>query len=203
MKPFPPLDVLSVSSYLQQSKIEHDIFDSTFSNYQTLTQQILQKKYDEIGIFSNTATNKNVLKLIQFIRSGNESKETTIVVFGPNAQIHAEEYIEYGANMVIIGESEETMKDLINTLSNPLNPFLDKVSGIAFKNYFGKIIYTPERDLIEANVLPFPNRGRIDINKYLIKWKSKHRKTALNINTKYQQRSGQNICDELEEIQNT
>lgn len=205
MKPYPPLDILYISSFLQKSKIEHDVFDSTFSNFETLTQQILQKKYKQVGIYTNLLTKISVMKVIAFIKSKDDLKDTTIILFGPDIGSNTEEYIEHGANMIVISEAEETMKDLINTLNIPVNPFLDKVASIAFKNYFGKIVFTSEREATtEIDELPFPNRDRIDIKKYLSVWRSKHNTNVLNVNTQRGQnniqRSAQNVCNELEEI---
>jgi anaerobic magnesium-protoporphyrin IX monomethyl ester cyclase len=220
MKPYPPLGMLYISAYLQKSKIEHDVFDSTFSSFEALCQQILQKKYKQIGMYANMLTKLNILKIIQFIRSTEELKQTTIILGGPDVRYNAEEYIHHGADMIVLGEGEETMKDLIHTLNTPFNPFLDKVAGIAFKNYFGKVVYTEERPkLKEIDQLPFPNRDRIDIKKYLAVWKEKHGVNAMSISTQrgcpytckwcstavygqsYRRRSAANVCDELQELQ--
>ncbi len=222
MKPYPPLGILYISSYLQKAKVEHDVFDSTFSSFEALCQQILEKKYKQIGIYANMLTKLNVLKLITFIRSNPDLKETTIILGGPDVRYNTESYIAKGADMIILGEGEETMADLVSTLNTPFNPFLDKVKGIAFKNYFGKIVYTEEREKIkEVDQLPFPNRSRIDIKKYLSVWKNRHGVNALSVSTQrgcpytckwcstavygqsYRRRSAQNVCDELEEIQKT
>ena len=64
MKPYPPLGILYISSFLQKSKIEHDVFDSTFSSFEILCEQIVQNKYKQIGIYVNLMTKVNVLKLI-------------------------------------------------------------------------------------------------------------------------------------------
>jgi anaerobic magnesium-protoporphyrin IX monomethyl ester cyclase len=219
MKPYPPLGILYVSSALQKAKIDHDVFDSTFSDFETLTAQILQKKYKQIGIYANMLTKLNVLKLIRFIRSKEELKDTTIILGGPDVRYNVDNYMNNGADMIVLGEGEQTMVDLINTLNTPFNPFLDKVQGIAFRNYFGKVVYTDERPQIkDTDEILIPNRGKIDIKKYLSVWKKHHGVNALNINTQrgcpytckwcstavygqsYRRRSPQKVCDEIEEL---
>lgn len=220
MKPYPPLGILYISSFLQKAKVEHDVFDSTFSSFNKLCEQILQKKYRQIAIYTNLMTKINVVKLIAFIRSNPDVKETTIILGGPDVRYNAEDYVNNGADMIVLGEGEETMLDLISTLNTPFNPFLDKVAGIAFKNYFGKIVYTEEREKIkDTDTLPFPNRDRIDIKKYLSVWKKAHGVNAINVSTQrgcpytckwcstavygqtYRRRSAASVCNELEEIQ--
>lgn len=219
MKPYPPLGLLYISSFLEKAKIEHDVFDTTFSNFEALCSQISSKPYKHIGIYVNLMTKINVLKLIHFIRSNEALKGMTIILGGPDVRYNAEAYIEQGADMIVLGEGEQTMLDLINTLNTPFNPFLDKVQGIAFKNYFGKVVYTEERVKIkDIDSLPLPNRKRIDIQKYLSTWKQKHGASSINVSTQrgcpytcnwcstavygqsYRRRSAKVVCDEVEEI---
>src|SRR5688572_4959938 len=219
MKPYPPLGILYVSAALQKAKIEHDVFDSTFSNFETLTQQILEKRYKQIGIYANMLTKPNVLKLIQFIRGKEELKDMTVILGGPDVRYNVDNYMDHGADMIVLGEGEQTMVDLVNTLNTPFNPFLDKVQGIAFRNYFGKIVYTEDRPQVkDTDELLLPNRDKIDIKKYLSVWKKHHGVNAINVNTQrgcpytckwcstavygqsYRRRSPQKVCDELEEL---
>lgn len=219
MKPYPPLGLLYISAYLKKHKIEHDLFDSTFSSKQQLLSQIQSKKYAQIAFYVNMMTKISVLEIIKFIRSQEELKETMIILGGPDVRYNAENYIEHGADVIVLGEGEETMVDLISTLNTPLNPFLDKVNGIAFKNYFGKAFFTEEREKIKLlDELPFPNREGIDLNKYLQVWKKHHGHSAININTQrgcpytcrwcstavygqsYRRRSAESVCDELEQL---
>lgn len=222
MRPYPPLGILYISSFLEKSKVEHDVFDSTFSSFNEFCHQIQSKPYKQIGIYVNLMTKLNVLKMIRFIRSKEELKSMTIILGGPDVRYNAESYIEHGADMIVLGEGEQTMLDLINTLNTPFNPFLDKVNGIAFKNYFGKVVYTEEREKIkDIDSLPLPNRKRIDIQKYLSTWKRKHGIGSINVSTQrgcpytcqwcstavygqsYRRRSPKSVCDEIEEIVKT
>lgn len=219
MRPYPPLGILSISSFLNVNKINHDVFDTTFSSWEELKKHILINKYKQIGIYTNLMTKVNVLRLISFIRHEESLKNMYIILGGPDVRYNAESYIEAGADFIVIGEGEQTMLELINNLNTPMNPFLDQLKGIVFKNYFGKIIFNEEREKIkDIDTLPFPNRDAIPINKYLHTWKKKHGKSALNISTQrgcpytckwcstavygqsYRRRSPENVCNEMEEI---
>lgn len=219
MKPYPPLGLLYISAFLEKAKVEHDVFDSTFASFEALCSHLKARPYKQIGIYVNLMTKINVLKIIRYIRSQEELKGMTIILGGPDVRYNAEAYIEHGADMIVLGEGEQTMLDLIHTLNTPFNPFLDKVNGIAFKNYFGKIIYTEEREKIrDIDSLPFPNRKRIDLNKYLDTWKKKHGTRSISVSTQrgcpytcnwcstavygqsYRRRSPANVCDEIEQL---
>ena len=40
MKPYVPLGILYISAYLEKHGYENDVFDSTFSTFQKLTERI-------------------------------------------------------------------------------------------------------------------------------------------------------------------
>lgn len=217
MRPYPPLGLLYISAYLHKNKVAHDVFDSTFSSFDTLKQHLKEHSYNQIGIYTNLVTKLNVLRLIRYIRSDETLKDLYIILGGPDVRYNAEDYIRAGADFIVIGEGEETMLELVSTLNTPMNPFLDQVNGIAFKNYFGDVVYNPEREKIkDIDTLPVPNRAAIPMHKYLDVWKKKHGKSALNVSTQrgcpytcqwcstavygqsYRRRSPENVCDEIE-----
>ena len=43
MKPYPPLGILYISSYLEKQGVENEIFDSTFSSKKELKIFLLEK----------------------------------------------------------------------------------------------------------------------------------------------------------------
>jgi radical SAM superfamily enzyme YgiQ (UPF0313 family) len=219
MKPYPPLGLLYISAYLKKQKLEHQVFDTTFSGFDALTELLHREKFRQVGIYTNLMTKLNVLKLIRYIRAQDDLKNMYIILGGPDVRYNAEQYCEAGADILVIGEGEQTMAELVNTLNTPMNPFLDQVDGIAFKNYFGKVVFNKERTkLKEVDELPFPNREAVPIEKYLAAWKKRHGQSALNISTQrgcpytcqwcstavygqsYRRRSPDRVCDEMEDV---
>lgn len=63
---------------------------------------------------------------------------------------------------VVIGEGEETCKDLVGAIQHGKN--IAKVAGIAYREQSGNIIHTPSRPLIQnLDHLPFPARDYLDL----------------------------------------
>src|SRR5688572_23472845 len=91
MKPYPPLGLLYISAFLERAKVQHDVYDSTYGDFVALKNQILQKKYTQIGFYVNMMTKPTVLRLIEFIRSQEEIKGTTIILGGPDVRYNTEE----------------------------------------------------------------------------------------------------------------
>lgn len=219
MRPYVPLGILYISSYLEQHGYENDVFDSTFSSLDTLKKRLLDTKSDVIAIYTNLMTKLNVLKIIKFIKSEKSLHHTKIILGGPEVRNYSENFLNYGADFIIIGEGEETTLELIKALENKHDH--SNIKGIAYLEH-GKLITTPERPLIkDINILPFPNRKKIDFTPYLNGWKTHHGYSMMSVNTMrgcpytckwcsravyggtYRRRSPQLVAQELKFIKDT
>jgi anaerobic magnesium-protoporphyrin IX monomethyl ester cyclase len=216
MKPYVPLGILYISAYLEQHGFENEVFDNTFSNKQVFYKYLSEFRPDVIGIYTNLMTKLNVLRIIQYLKSCHP--ETKIILGGPEVRASAENFLEHGADIIVIGEGEATMLELVSFLRENKDADLSIVSGIAYKSG-DKIIQTSEREKIsDINSLPFPNRKKIDLSLYLNTWKKAHGKNAISVNTmrgcpysckwcsravygmSYRRRSPKLVVDELEYI---
>lgn len=172
MKPYPPLGLLSISAYLEKNHFDNQVFDSTFHDFDTLKKKLLEFRPDVIiGIYTNLMTKLNVLRIIQFIKT-EKTLSTKIILGGPEGRNHKENFLKHGADIIVFGEGEETMLNLCQILSNKTEQNLLLVNGIAFLDEKQNTIVTAERELIrEIDELPYPNRSKIDLQKYFDTWK--------------------------------
>jgi radical SAM superfamily enzyme YgiQ (UPF0313 family) len=179
MRPYPPLGILSISAYLEKNAWDHEVFDGTFSTQEKLFNLIRENKPAYIGFYVNFLVRQKVLETITFIKKN--TPETTIIIGGPDAKFHAENYLENGADFIVMGEGEETLFSLLDHLQNGKEPVNNP--GIAYK-LNNKFYINPLRELIkDIDALPVPNRKKIDIQKYLSTWKTHHGYSSLTINT--------------------
>jgi hypothetical protein len=63
MKPYPPLGILYICSYLRQKGFEVEVFDSTFSSREQLFKQLQQGPPSVLGIYANLGTRPNVVEI--------------------------------------------------------------------------------------------------------------------------------------------
>ena len=183
MRPYPPLGILYISSYLEANGFANDVYDSTFSNLTALKTYIEETKPGIIGIYTNLMTKLNVLKIIQFLKSDTSLQNIKIILGGPEVRNHKEKFLAYGADIIVFGEGEDTMLDLVKAWSSGVEPNLHNMQGIAFKDKEG-IIIMPDRVLIrDINQLAFPNRKKINLQLYFDAWKQKHGFSMVNVNT--------------------
>lgn len=221
MKPYPPLGILYISAYLIEKGIENKIFDTTFSSKNELKEFLVKEKPDIAAIYVNLMTKLNVIDIIRFIKSSAELTDTKIILGGPEVRYNAKEFLNFGADYVVIGEGEETTFELIAVIENDKNRNLNQVASLGYKNKNGEIVFTPERALIKnIDELPFPNRSGINIKAYQDAWKRKHNQDAVSISTMrgcpytckwcsravygltYRRRSPAKVADELKLIIN-
>lgn len=113
---------------------------------------------------------------------------------------------------------DQTFLELVNALDEKNE--VSQIDGIAYKDDAGNVkLNNPRVHMRDLNVLPFPNRKKIDLSNYLNAWKSKHGYNSITVNTQrgcsfscnwcshavfgdtYRRRSTKSVVDELVEIQ--
>lgn len=181
MMPYPPLGLLYVSAYLGENGLPNEVFDSTFETEETLHMYLLAEQPGFICIYTNMITKPNVVRLMGFIKSSAQLRNSVIILGGPDLRYNAENYLNNGADYLVIGEGEETTFELIKTLLQ--NGHVDSIRGIAFKALSGETITTSERPLLDIDKIPLPARHKIDTEKYISIWKAAHGYSSINIST--------------------
>lgn len=180
MKPYPPLGLLYVSAYLCSKNVANDVFDSTFYSKEDQLQFIKEKLPKIICIYTNLMTKIEVIQLIKKLKTA-EFGFPKIVLGGPDVTYNIENYLNSGADFVIIGEGEETTFELYQTIMNQGD--FSKVNGIAYLEN-EVVIQTPARTKFrELDELPLPNRDAIPNEKYLETWKRNHGESSMTIST--------------------
>lgn len=217
MKPYVPLGILYISAFLEEYGYDNEVFDSTFSNKTTLYKYLDEFKPEIIGIYTNLMTKLNVLQIIRHLKT--HHPETTIILGGPEVRASAEKFLRYGADIIVIGEGELTMLELVQHYHNKKAPAdLLLIPGIAIIHEDHFILTSERQKISDVNTLSFPNRKKVDLALYLNTWKKHHGKSAISVNTmrgcpysckwcsravygaSYRRRSPELVADELQQI---
>ena len=120
MKPYVPLGILYVSAFLEQKGFSNSVFDTTFSSMPQLQKYLLEFNPDVLAVYVNLMTKLNVLKIIKFVKDN--LNNTKIILGGPEIRYNAEDFLNHGADYLVIGEGEETCFELIKTLNDKKKP---------------------------------------------------------------------------------
>lgn len=180
MKPYPPLGLLYLSAYLRRLGVSAEVFDTTFSTFAALAARLAATAGGVVGIYTNLMTRRRVLDVVAVAkRSG-----WTVVLGGPESANYPVEYLRRGADVVVLGEGEETLAELLPALSAAGPHRLAGVAGTVFVDEAGHIVTNPERPQIaDLDRLPWPDRDRIDIGRYVDVWRTHHGAGSVNLIT--------------------
>lgn len=171
MKPYVPLGILYLSSHLRTQGFGVEVFDTTFRKPEDLFNLIHSTAPSVLGIYANLMTRPNVIRILR------EAKQAgwKTIAGGPEPGAYVEEYLSAGADVVVIGEGEKTVEELLPVLRTGASSMLSNVSGIAFRAEDGSIRRTPARPLIrDLDRQPWPDRERVDLDRYVKVWRECH-----------------------------
>ena len=118
------------------------------------------------------------------IVAGAKAAGWTVVLGGPEAANYPAEYLDRGADVIVVGEGEQTMAELIPALSDRGAHRLHGLPGTVFRDEDGRTVTNPGREQIaDIDSLPWPDRGRIDQARYVEVWRQHHGMGSVNLIT--------------------
>ncbi len=162
MKPYPPLGILYIASHLRSLGIDVDVMDSTFMSRAEHLQAIRDKRAPVVGIYVNLMTRVNALQVIREARQAGSK----VVLGGPEPVNYVEEYLDRGADVIVAGEGELTLTELIPMLQINDPTALENVAGIIYRDDNGEIRTNNPREQIKPlNGRPYPSRESIAMAK--------------------------------------
>jgi len=179
MRPYPPLGILYLSAWLKTKGFEAHLLDNTFSRRVEFQNEVRRVAPTAVGIYSNLMTRVSALRLIASCRQ----LGLPVIVGGPDPANYPVEYLAHGADVVVVGEGEKALEELLPLLDRGDPASLERVNGIVFMRG-NEIVRTPPReDLMELDALPIPDRSAICIQDYLDVWRKHHGMGAVSLIT--------------------
>ena len=156
---FPPLGLLYIAAYAE--KEGHEVVVRDFA-IQRRKEEIDFKKYDIVGISTDTTRHRQALQLAKKAKT----MGCTVVMGGPHPGYVDEEMLSTKrVDFIVRGEGEITFSELVASLQRK-DSELHSVQGISFSSK-GKVLRTPPRPFIEnLDSLPLPARHLIPMDHY-------------------------------------
>lgn len=214
MKPYPTLGLLYLSAYLKAKGFSVDVFDTTFATRDELRAR-LEIEHGVLGIYTNLMTRASVLAIARAAKE----RGWTVVLGGPESANYPAEYLAHGADVVVVGEGEETMAELLPALASRGSNRLHGIRGTVFLDEAGSLVTNEARPQIaDLDALPLPDREAIDHERYVDVWRTHHGAGSVNLITargcpykcdwcshavfgfSHRRRSVPNVVDEVEGI---
>jgi anaerobic magnesium-protoporphyrin IX monomethyl ester cyclase len=223
MMPYPPLGTLYAASYIREKGYDVALFDAMLANSEEEWAKSLDQHDPKYAIIFED--NFNYLSKMCLLRMREaaftmiamaKQRGCTVIMCGADATDHYAEYLDKGADYVLLGEGEETLAELLDHLSAGKDA--GQVIGLA-----SRFTLHPSRrpDISNLDALPFPAWDLVDIQKYKNIWREHHGYYSMNMVTtrgcpyhcnwcakpiwgqRYNSRSPENVAAEMKWLKDT
>lgn len=226
-QPYPPLGTLYAAAVMRQGGHEVSFLDTMFAYGPEEVILPLQKYHPDLFVIYDDGFNYLTKMCLTNMREAAfemmkfaKQKGCTVIVSSSDATDHFEQYLQEGADFVILGEAEQTLAELVNAVENKSagsseQSDLLSIPGLAYQQK-GAVIKTVRRNVMrELDELPFPAWDFIDMEPYRKTWIKHKGYFSLNMATtrgcpfkcnwcakpiygnRYNSRSPQNVVAEL------
>jgi anaerobic magnesium-protoporphyrin IX monomethyl ester cyclase len=210
---FPPLGIGYIASYIRSHGYSVALIDCTFMNEKEVIAKAKSLKPRIVGIYSMLSMKESATRLAKQLKP----YASLIVAGGPLPTSSPHLFLD-NFDLVVLGEGEETLLDILRTLDNGEPPL--KTGGTMYKeNKSASVQKIPCRTVKkDLDLLPFPARDLYSHKKYKEYFRWHHGYTITSMitsrgcpfgcdfcsrpvfGTSYRGRSPSNIVDEIEKI---
>lgn len=157
----PPLGIAYMAAVLEKNGFDVSIIDASAVDmtWESFEDEVRRISPDVVAVTALTPTIEQALKTAQLVKK--VCPEITTVMGGYHPTFNHQELLEKDfVDIVVIGEGEYTMLELVETLENDGD--LREVRGIAFDD----VVTAPRPLIMDLNSLPFPALHLLPMDHY-------------------------------------
>lgn len=220
-QPYPPLGTLYAAAVMRERNHTTHLFDTMFEpDPAAIAERIRVHRPDYVVIYDDGFNYLTKMCLTNMREAAWEMCRIArehgcrVIVSSSDATDHYEQYLNAGADYVILGEGEMTLLELVDTLNGD-DRQLQQVAGIVFREGQSTIKTGPRPVMRNLDSLPLPAWDLLDIEPYREAWNRSAGYLSLNIGTtrgcpfkcnwcakpiygnRYNSRSPHHVVDEL------
>jgi len=176
-KPYPPLGILYIASYLRDNGVNVSFYDATFEvpPFDPFKSSG-NKNPDWVGFYCLNISRRTTFDLIRAAKE----RDCRVMVGGPDSSMDPAPYLKAGADLAVIGEGEVTALEVVNEWTGPNDHEID---GTAYMKNGGVVRSRPRDRTSRIDLFPFPARDLVPIDKYMAIWKEGQGHSMLNMVT--------------------
>ncbi|HNR19221.1 MAG TPA: radical SAM protein [Bacteroidia bacterium] len=188
-QPYPPLATIQAAAFIRDNKYEVELFDVMFEKEASAVIETINKFKPDFFVVYDDGFNYLTKMCLTNMREAAfemiahaKKAGCKIIVSSSDSTDHSENYLKAGADFIIIGEAELTLKELLDDVSNDGNNCAN-IRGLAyFEN--NKLIKTAPREILkELDSLPLPAWDLVGIEKYRSAWEKSTGYFSINVFT--------------------
>ena len=220
-QPYPPLGTIYAAALMRENGYGVSLFDTMFVTDPNEVSPILTEKQPDVFVIYDDGFNYLTKMCLTNMREAAfemckiaKANGCTVIVSSSDATDRYVNYLEEGADFIIIGEAEQTLLELTRHLEAG-NTDASGIMGLAYLQD-GAAVKTPSRPVMkELDNLPLPAWDLINIDPYRELWLKNAGYFSLNIGTtrgcpfkcnwcakpiygnRYNSRSPENVVEEI------
>jgi len=188
-QPYPPLGTLYAAALMRDNNYTVSLFDTMFvQDPEEVSATLIENKPDFFVIYDDgfnyltkmclTNMREAAFSMCKIARA----EGCKVIVSSSDSTDRYEEYLNEGADFVIIGEGEQTLLELTTQIENG-NTDYSIIKGLAYKQD-EKIVKTLGRPVLKVlDILPLPAWDLVDIDQYRQTWLKHAGYFSLNMST--------------------
>ncbi|HZY37691.1 MAG TPA: radical SAM protein [Mucilaginibacter sp.] len=220
-QPYPPLGTMYAAALMREQDFDVSLFDTMFSDDPEDVTEVITKTRPDFFVIYDDGFNYLTKMCLTNMREAAfsmckiaKANGSVVIVSSSDATDHFAEYLEHGADFIIIGEAEQTLLELTVRINAGAADF-SGVNGLAYVKD-GKPVKTAVRPVMkDLDALPLPAWDLVDIDRYRQSWLKSAGYFSLNMSTtrgcpfkcnwcakpiygnRYNSRSPENVVEEI------
>ena len=220
-EPYPPLGTITAAAYVRENDFEVSLFDTNLVDDPKDIISVIEKEKPEYLVIYDDGFNYLTKMCLTLMRDAafeliaiGKKHDCKIIVSSSDSTDHFEQYIEKGADVILLGEGELSLLETLQAFN--AGDDLASIKGIVYKD--GNSIKNSGRRIVinDLDILPMAAWDLVKMDDYKNIWYQNHGYFSLNIATtrgcpyscnwcakpiygrKYNTRSAKNVADEIE-----
>ncbi len=191
-QPYPPLGMLYAASLVRQQGYTIAVFDSMLEDPDQGFVAALEKHSPRVVVIYEDSFNylskmclERMREVAWEMQAEARARGSRVFVHGSDASDHSAAYLRHGFDAVLLGEGEQTLVELLDSVLHKHQFSEWAIHGLAYRRPdTAEIVHTAPRTLMrQLDHLPFPARDMISMSSYADIWKAAHGVKSTNIVT--------------------
>ena len=190
MTPYSPLSTLIAAAMLEERGHTVSLFDATFAGGIAEFERLLDDKRPEVvalmednfNFLTKMCTMRRRQAALAMVAAA-RVRGCRVAVNGPDAADHPDQYLAAGAAVVILGEGETGLVDLVEAWASANDSAIDDIPGLLLPRDGGFIRTNARPALRNLDGLPIPAWHLLDAETYRRAWMGKHGRFSWNMVT--------------------
>ncbi len=188
-QPYAPLGTMYAAALMREKGYEVSLFDTMFAHRPEELKPVLDEKKPQFFVIYDDGFNYLTKMCLTNMREAAFSmakmakkQGCTVIVSSSDSTDRYKQYLDEGADFVLLGEAEHTLLELVNAVKGGQND-LTSIQGLAFKSN-DAVIKTVRRSVLkDLDSLPFPAWDLVDVQAYQKIWQKSSGYFSMNMGT--------------------